>query len=816
MRDLSYAFRSLARTPLFTATSVLILALSVGATTAVFSLLHALVLRPIAAPNPHELVQLSVYNHFNRVTDLTWRQYREMVARQQVFATMFASIQQGVFTVDTERSTVRASISGVTGNYFAEMGARPALGRLIEPPDLNEAAVMAEPVVVLSWEFWQREFGGDPAVIGRSLKADEVPLTIIGVAPKGFLGLSIVIEHDITVPLTIVPTISKSETSMIDGTSSWVATTGRLRPGVTLEQARAQLLALWPGVLQDAAPRQFRTSQREEYLKRTLSVDAGATGWERGLRQRYTQALYVLQAIAAIVLLIAGANLCSLIFTRIEGRRHELAVRLALGSSRARLIRELTAEGVLIGIAGAAGGLALAAYASSSLTAFLLRDYLVRTSLDTSPDRTIIAIAAACGIGVASAVTAAAAWIATRRQAALGGGSRSVARTSRVGRVLVGAQVALSIVLLSHASLLARSVSAITSAQRGFTDDTVMVGFATERVGKYRTLDPATYYRQALDRVHAVPGVVAASFSVSRPQGGALMLEPAGRAGTPIGDGDVTAELAQISPGFFTTMEMAIVRGRDFSFADVESAPKVAIISATLERRLFGEGRGIGERIRLSQRPEWQDAEVVGVARDARLFDVRGGNQSIAYTPAIQSGRIANFKFLVVRAPQQASLALQQAIDSLGVEYIMRFQTVEYARSRAILQERVMAGLSAFFGVLALLLVSVGVYGLLSYVLSLRRKEFGIRLALGAQPARIAAQVAGAVVLVMAIGVVAGLGATALTAPLLRTVLVGTTPYDPIAIGGATLLLLVGGLLASAAPALRASRVEPVAELRRD
>jgi predicted permease len=816
MRDLRHAFRSLARTPVFAVTAVVILSLSVGAATAVFSLLHALVLRPIAAPNPHELVQLSVYNHLNRIGDLTWRQYRELAARQQLFATMFASIQQGVFTVDTERSTVRASVTGVTGNYFAEMGARPALGRLIEPSDLNEAAVTAEPVVVLSWEFWQREFGGDPAIVGRSLKADTVPLTIIGVAPKDFLGFSITIDHDITVPITIVPKISQSEISMIDGTSAWVATTGRLRAGVTLEQARAQLLALWPGVLQDAAPQQFRTSQRDEYLKRTLSVDSGATGWERGLRLRYTQALYVLQAIAAIVLLIAGASLCSLIFTRMEGRRHELAVRLALGSSRGRLIRELTVEGVLIGIAGAAGGLALAAFASNALTALLLRDYAVRTAFDASPDRTVVTIAAVCGVGVASAVTAAAAWMATRRQASLGGGSRTVARTSRVGRVLVGAQVALSIVLLSHASLLARSVLAITNAPSGFTTDTVLVAYPTERVGKYRTLDPATYYRQALERVHAVPGVAAASFSRVKPQGGAFPLEPAGRAGTPIGDGDVSAEIAPISPGFFTTMEMAIARGRDFSFADTESAPTVAIISATLERRLFGEGRGLGERVRISQRPEWQDAEVVGVARDARLFDVRGGNQSIAFTPAIQSGGLAHFKFLVVRAPLTASLAIQQAIDGLGVEYITRFQTVDYARSRAILQERVMAALSAFFGALALLLVSVGVYGLLSYVLSLRRKELGIRLALGAHPARIAAHLAGAVVLVMAIGLLAGLGATALTAPLLRNVLVGTNPYDPIAIGGATLVLLAGGLLAAAAPALRAARVEPVAELRRD
>ncbi len=816
MRDVRYALRGLARTPGFTLTAFLILSLSVGASTAVFSMLHALLLRPIDAPRPYELVQLTTFNHRGQNTDLTWRQYRALQTRQQVFKSVFASIQQGVFTVETGDSTVRSAIAGVSGNYFSEFGARPAVGRLIEPADLNEAAMTGEPVVVISWDFWQRQFGGDPGVIGRSITVELEPLTIIGVAPRNFLGLSIAIEHDITVPITSIPKISQSEASMVDGTSSWVATTGRLRDGVTLDQARAQLLALWPGVLADAAPQKFLTSQREEYLKRTLSVDSGATGWERGLRNRYTRALYILQGIAAMVLLIAGANLCSLIFTRAEGRRHELALRLALGSSRARLIRELTIEGLLIGVAGAAGGVVLSTLASNSLTALLLRDYGVRTSFDASPGRVVVVTAIAAGIGTAFAVTAAAAWLVTRRQVALGSGARTVARTSGVGRVLVGAQVALSIVLLSHASLLARSVTAMTGADTGLTASDVLMGYAIERVGKYRDLDPAIYYSQALERVRAVPGVEAAAFSLFRPQGGASPFELAGRAGTPIDDADPTAEMAQVSSGFFDTLEMPLLRGRDFTNADTAATSKVAIISETLERRLFGEGRGLGERIRVSRQPDWQNALVVGVARDAVLIDVRGGNRSIAYTPAVQNGALAHWKFLVARAPGHSAAAIQRAIDGLGVEYIARLQTLEYARGRAILQERVLAGLSAFFGALALLLVSVGLYGLLSYALSLRRKEFGIRLALGASPRRIAGQIAGSATTVVAVGVAAGLAATMLTSPLLRSVLVGTSPYDPVAICGAALTLLTGGALAAAAPALRASRVEPIAELRRD
>lgn len=815
MRELRYAWRSLTRTPAFALTAVLILTVSVGAIAAVFSMLYALVLRPVDAPQPHELVQLTTFNHRGQNSDLTWRQYRAMSDRQQAFTRVFASIQQLVFTVETGHATVRAAISGVSGNYFAEFAARPALGRLIEPADLSELTATGEPVVVLGWDFWQREFGGDPAVLGRSITVDSVRLTVIGVAPRRFLGLSIAIEHDITVPITIIPKIAQDET-MFSGASSWIAVTGRRRGDVTLAQARAQLQALWPGVLADAAPHTLVTSQRDEYFKRTLSVDSGATGWERGLRLRYTNALYVLLGIAAVVLLIAGANLCSLVFTRADARRHELSVRLALGSSSGRLIRELTIEGFLLGVAGTAAGLGLATLATDWLTAFLLRDYGVSTAFDASPDRLVTGAALVCGVLVAMTVTAAAAWLATRRQAALSGGSRTVARTSSIGRVLVGAQVALSIVLLSHASLLGRNVASMATGDPGFNRDSLLSGYSIERVGKYRTIDLAAYYPQALDRVRALPGVVAAAFITARVQGGALSLEPAGRASTPIGDGDVAVEMPKVSDGFFQTLGLPIVRGRDFSIGDTTATAKVAILSEALERRLFGEGQGLGARVRISRRPEWQDALVVGIARDASLFDVRGGNQLIVYTPAVQSGSLANYKFLIARAPETAVPSLQRAIDDLGVEYIARFQTVEYARGRTILQERVLAGLSAFFGALALLVVSVGVYGLLSYALSLRRKEFGIRLALGAKPARIAAQLAGGVAVTMTAGIAIGLALTVLTTPALRTVLVQTSPYDPAAIGGASIVLLLCGALAGAAPALRASRVEPLSELRHD
>ncbi len=698
MREFRSAIRSLARAPGFTAAAVVVLSLSVGATTAVFSLLHALVLRPIPVPDPYALVQLSTVNGQGRVADLTWDQHRELAARQSVFSAVIASIQQGVFTVETGRTTARASVSGVSGNYYRELGAHAAIGRLIEPADIDEASVTAQPVAVLGWDFWQRELGGDPAVLDRTIRVEAVPLTIIGVAQQGFLGLGIAIEHDITVPIALVPEISQTAMT-VGSTVSWVATTGRLRPGVTPSEARAQIEALWPGLLRDTTPPQLSPIQRDEYAMRAVVAESGATGIERGLRRRYTQALYVLQAIAAGVVLVAGANLCSLIFARAQARRHELAVRLALGSSRARLLREFVVEGALLGAGGAAAGLTLAAYATRALTGVLLRDYLVRTSLDTTPDRLVVLVAAAVSVGIAvTASTAAGILVTASRSLALSAGaSRTVTRSSRTGRVLVGAQIALSVVLLSSASLLTRSVYLVSADDGDMTPDTVLVGYPTERTRAYRDLDPAPYYREALERVRALPGVTAAAF-----------------------------------------------------------------------------------------------------------------------TPALQSGNLAHYKFLVVRAPEATVPSIQRALDTMGVETLPSMRTLDYVRGRTLLQERVMAALSVFFGALALLLASIGLYGLLSYVLSLRRKEIGIRMALGADAGRMARTIFADGLTTTAAGISLGLVGVVASMPLLRSVLVGMSPYDPTAITAACLVLLVATLAAALAPAARAARVEPLSELRRD
>jgi predicted permease len=427
--------------------------------------------------------------------------------------------------------------------------------------------------------------------------------------------------------------------------------------------------------------------------------------------------------------------------------------------------------------------------------------------------------AAALGIGAGGLMAAIAAFVATSPALAtlMPGGSRSVARSSRTGKVLIGAQSAVSIVLVTHATLLARNVLAIAQAPSGLTTETVLTDMLQPRPGGYRNVNPDTYYPEALRRVQAVPGVRGAAFSQHRPQLGALpATEAVAPAGSPPELQGAAAETTHVSPGFFTTVGITLLQGRDFSLADTGVTPRVVIVSRDLARRLFGDGRGLGERVRIGNRADWQNVEIVGIAADARLFDLRRGNAAIAYTPALQNGAAANYKALVVRAPEAAIPAIQEAIVALGAELPPSLVTLEYRRGRTILQERLMAVVGGSFAALALVLLLAGLYGLLAYLLSLRRKEFGIRLALGADGGRMARALAGDALAVTGFGLAIGLGAALASVRVLRSVLAATSPYDPLSLVIACVLLLLVTMMATVLPARRAARVDPLAELRRD
>jgi hypothetical protein len=413
------AVRSLRRAPGFTVTAAFVLTLAVGAATTTFALLNALVLRELPVPDAHELVQLHTRDRLGREADLTWRQFQELTRQQRVFSAVVGWIAQGVFTVQTQNGQQQRSVTGASGDYFDELGARPVIGRLIQRTDVDIETATAQPVAVLGWTYWQEHFDGDAGIIGASLRVQGVALEIIGIAPPDFRGLGITIEPDVTIPLTIVPAISEAEHLMLHGTARWVATTGRLAQGETLESARAQLLAAWPVIQAAATPLDLQGGLLQDYRDTALEVNSGSRGVERGLRGRYATPLLALLGISVLLLLASGANIASLMFARQDARQHERAIRLVLGARRIRLLLEMAAEGALLGALGALGGIAFAWYATTAITALLLQDYVVRTSLDVAPDRFVITVASASAIAVGglllgSAIVLAASRLLTR------------------------------------------------------------------------------------------------------------------------------------------------------------------------------------------------------------------------------------------------------------------------------------------------------------------------------------------------------------------------------------------------------------------
>jgi predicted permease len=502
-------------------------------------------------------------------------------------------------------------------------------------------------------------------------------------------------------------------------------------------------------------------------------------------------------------------------FARLDARQHEMGIRLALGEGRIRMLMEMAAEGAVLGAVGAIGGIAFAWYATTAITTLLLQDYVVRTSLDAAPDRFVATVAGAAAIAVGISVATISALIVLRSRAttSVTVARRSVSRSRRVGRVMVAVQVALSLVLVAYASVLARSLQKLETRASGLTTDSVLVAYPQQRLGMYERTDATAYYTQALERLQDVPGVTAAAFSRARPQAGALPLQRVGIT-RDAAAGDAQAEIAAVSPGFFDALGIDILSGRAISVSDNPRTPRVAVISQTLEARLFGAGQGIGKQIRVSSDPEWEHTVVIGIARDASVFDVRGGNRSIVYTPALQTGSLAHFKYLVVRAPTGSSRDIERALESLGVEVLPSLQSLSYIRGRTILQERMLGALGGYFGLLGLLVVIVGLYGLLSYVLSLRRREFGVHMAIGATAAHVARLIFRDALTIAVSGMLLGLVVVFVSARLVARVLVETDPADPLAIAVACLAILAASSVAATIPALRAARIDPAREIR--
>jgi predicted permease len=819
--DIRVAVRGFRQSPGFTLTALITLTLAIGANASVFSLLSALVLRDANVRNPRSLVQVSSMTQpQNLESGLTYAMYDDFKRRQQVFSSVIGWRANGIYNIDVDTQHSRGLVAAVSGNFFDELGARPSAGRLLSVSDVSEPSPEPSMVVVLGHGFWQRAFASDPAAIGRRVAVEGIAFTVIGVAPPNFVGLGMYIEPDVTVPLTAFPKIAEhAPASLLTHPSTWVRVTGRLKPGIALEQARAALELLWPDIKAANVPPSLQGARRGAFLAAGVSVRSAAKGNETGprMRARFTQPLYVLLAIAVLVLVIACMNLASLMVARGAAVGHDIGVKMALGAAPLRIMRAVVVEGVLLAIGGGLAGMLAAIWISDALAKLILQDFTVRATLDVSPDARVVAFTTALTLAGGMLCSLVAAWRAGRQDIMLSlrQGTRTATSRRHAGRWLVAAQVGVSLMLLVHGGLLIRSLQNVRAVSSGMDVSNVVVAYPSARPGGYRNVDNDSYFRNLVTRLEQIPGVQRAAVSNDKPAGGGVgggeLVASAESAGDAEG---VRGTFMSISPQLFDVLHIPMRDGRDFRWTDHSRSRRVAVVSQTLAERLFKGAPALGRRVRVGLHPGRQDLEIVGVVGDAHIYDLKDPNLASIYVASLQEPELVDGKCLVIRGTGVSLQAIDAALSPFGYEDVSKAESLEYIVDRGLLQDRLVAMFATFFGAIALLLAAVGVYGLMSFEVNQRLREMAIRVALGAERRQLIQKVVGDGVGIAGVGLAAGVLLALSSVEVLRSLIFGVTPYDVTTIAGAVATLSAVAALACVPPALRASRADPTSILK--
>lgn len=824
-QDLRYAARTMRKNWGFSTVAILSLALGIGANTAIFGLIDALLLKSLPVKNPQSLFFLVKQEHHGTNAYFYYESYQRLRAAQPFFEELAAYGEPVRMNVDIEGAAESTMGQLVSGNYYNVLGVPPVAGRVFGPED--DRTPGAHPVAVISHGYWQRRLGGSADAIGKKILIAGTPFTIIGVTPPRFFGLQVGDAPEISVPIMMQPQVMPDKENWLGrprNTVDWLSLFGRLKPGVTVPQATNVLQALfWNIQTQLAAELGLeKASWRKEWVEAKVVLAPGAIGLSR-LRRQYSGALYVLLGVAGLVLLIACANVANLLLARASARRRETALRLAIGASGARVIRQLLVESCSLSGLGGALGIALSYWIAELLVRFLSAGGPL-IWLDLSPDWRVLlftaGISMATGIlfGLAPAIRGAGLDLAP----ALKQGGRGASAPQRFARALSVVQVALSLVLLIGAGLLVRTLNRIDNIDAGFPRDRVYTVSVSPH-GSDQKNGPNgprlnRLYLDLLDRVRAIPGVVSASLAGEKPTDRGY--------GRPfrIEDGrQVVAHQYPIYPGYFAALGSAIVQGRDFASGDMaQGAALVAIINERMARQAFPGERALGKRIvctgRISMSESGSPCEVIGVARDIPYSTLKNEPQNAIYMTFLQAPTGRGGMELIVRAadgrtdvPAQLRREIA-AMDPYLPSVVVRTLATDMAA--ALMRERLLALLSTIFGGLAALLAAIGLYGVIAYSVSQRAQEIGVRMALGAPPRRVLGLVLGETLALAGLGIACGLP-TALTATRLLTgFLYGVKPVDPIVLLVSAGFLVVTAAIAGYIPARRAARIDPVVALR--
>ena len=826
-RDLRYGARLLRRSPGFAVVAILSLALGVGANTAIFQLLDAVRIRTLPVANPQELMEVRIANtagggrtgQFSgrrpSLTSPLWEQLRD---RQQAFSGVFAwSGTQ--FNLTSGGEARYANGLWVSGGFFDTLRVSAALGRVLTDDDDRRGC--SAPGAVIGYGFWQREFAGDPSAIGRSLTLDGHAYDIVGVTPANFFGVEVGRTFDVAVPLCAEP-LSRGERTALDKPDVWfLAVIGRLKPGWTEARASAQLASISAPIFQATLPPHYREQDATHYRQFRFGAFPAGTGISV-LRRQYESPLWMLLAITGLVLIIAWANLANLMLARATTREREVAIRLAIGASRWRLVRQLLAESLLIAFTGAAAGAALARWLSRFLVDFLATERnqpFVDLSLDWRVFAFTLALAVATCIvfGLVPAVRA----TATSPGAAMKAGSRGMSDgRERFGlrRALVVLQVALSLVLVVGALLFVRSLRNLMTLDAGFRQDNLLIvsldlrraGIAEER----RT----AVYREIADRLQALPGVSGASQASIVPISGSGWNNNIVIGGKKYTD---NVNFNRVSPGFFQTMGTAMLTGRDFNEHDAGAAHQVAMVNQSFIDKFFGGRNPIGELFQIDEGPgvPRPPFEIVGVVKNTKYTDLREPFGPIVFFAAAQDDKPDPFLQVVVHASASTATVASEvkaAVAETNPSIVLEFQTMETQVRDSLMRERLMATLSGLFGALAAVIAMIGLYGVMSYMVARRSNEIGIRMALGAGRADVVRMVMREATLLLGAGLIVGAVLAIAAARMATSLLFGLRPWDPSTLAASAVALAAIAALASYLPAARASRLEPTIALREE
>jgi predicted permease len=822
-QDIRYGLRILGRTPVISCVAILSLALGIGANTAIFSLIDTVMLRILPVEKPDELMQVRIRDPRapNDEPDSTFTNplWEELRNRQDFFSGIFA---WNLTQFDLSQGGAVHDVNGMfaSGEYFSTLGIRPAAGRLITAADDKRCC---PGVAVLSYGFWQDHFGGAQSAVGSTLSLDNHIFNVIGVSAPGFFGLEVGNKFDVAIPVCAAEIFDGPKSRLDRRSWWWLRVAGRSKPGMTSEQLMARLGVVSPLVFAAALPQDWEVKDQQDFLKRSFQTIPAATGTSY-LRRQFTQPLHILMGVVGLVLLIACANIASLMLARASARHKEIAVRKALGASRARLIRQLLTECVLLSTAGALLGILFARWGSALLVRYISTGDN-KVFLDLSFDWRILRFLAGAAVFTGILFGVLPAFRSTRVSLTSAmKGSQAVDTESRAkfrpGKWIVASQVALSLVLLVASGLFLRSLVKLVTMDVGFDRNNVLIVRANLHNAKVPAEQQPAMFDEIEGRLRTLPGVVSASRSVMTPVSNYVWnsdLE-VDTPNAPTGDAAL-AFFNFISPGYLGTVRTPLFAGRNFNDGDTKTAPRVAVVNETLARKFFPNGNALGKYFRVHADPGKPEPpiQIVGLAKDAKYESLREEAHATAYFPIAQVTEPVEeqvFELRTVMRPSVLVPAVQESVAGVSKAVPLDFGTLAEQVNDSLVQERLLATLSTFFGALALLLAMIGLYGALSYLVAQRQREFGIRIALGAPRDSILRLVMRDVLIVLAGGLTAGAALALATVGVLQKMLFGLAPHDTFTFLAAIGVLSAVAMVAGYMPARRATRVDPMVALR--